>query len=150
MEQRIYINIREIYKQIIILLKPSLLDMHLKSNIISIYSCICTQNVIEKCIINMGNIPPLFNGNNLEPYFIFVVQVKIFEVSQKSKKDPCLVHVKIRNLISIVNFRQVKFPPWSQYSFEPDRYVGIKCLENYLSPICFLVKNHYAMEDVST
>ena len=36
-----------------------------KSNIMSIYSCISTQNVIEKCIINMWNIPPLFNVNNL-------------------------------------------------------------------------------------
>ena len=59
----------------------------------------------------MSNIPPLFNVNNLSNYFISVVQVKIFEVSQKSKKDPFLVHVKIRNLINIVNFRQVKFRP---------------------------------------
>ena len=59
----------------------------------------------------MSNIPPLFNVNNLSNYFISVVQVKIFEVSQKSKKDPFLVHVKIRNLINIVNFRQVKFWP---------------------------------------
>ena len=124
--------------------------MHLKSNSMSIYSCICTHNVIEKCIINMSNIPPLFNVNNLSNYFISVVQVKIFEVSQKSKKDPFLVHVKIRNLINIVNFRQVKFRPLWQYSFDSDRYAGIKCLENYLSPICFIVKNCYAMEDVST
>ena len=65
MEERIYINIREIYTQIIILLKPSLLDMHLKSNTMSIYSCICTHNVIEKCIFNMSNIPTLLNVNNL-------------------------------------------------------------------------------------
>ena len=59
----------------------------------------------------MSDIPPLFNVNNLSNYFISVVQVKIFEASQKSKKDPFLVHVKIRNLINIVNFRQVKFRP---------------------------------------
>ena len=52
----------------------------------------------------------------------------VFEVSQKFKKDPFLVHVKIKNLINIVNFRQVKLPPWSQHSFDSDRYVGIKCL----------------------
>ena len=56
---------REIYMQIIILLKPSLLDMHLKSNTMSIYSCICTHNVGEKCLFNMSNTPPLFNFNNL-------------------------------------------------------------------------------------
>ena len=127
MEERIYINIREIYTQIIILLKPSLLDMHLKSNTMSIYGCICTRNVGEKCIFNMSNIPPLFNFDDLKHNFIFVVQVKIFEVSQKSKKDPFLVHVKIRNLINIVNFRQVKFPRLWQYSFDSDRYVDIKC-----------------------
>ena len=78
MEERIYINIREIYTQIIILLKPALLDIHLKSNTMSIYSCICTHNVIEKCIFNMSNIPTLLNVNNLYHDFIFVVQVKIF------------------------------------------------------------------------
>ena len=65
MEQRIYINIRMIYQQIRTLLKSSLMDMHLKSNIMSIYSCICTHNVIEKCVFNMSNIPPWFNVNNL-------------------------------------------------------------------------------------
>ena len=118
MEERIYINIREIYTQIIILLK---------SNTMSIYSCICTHNVIEKCIFNKSNMPTLLNVNNLYHYFIFVVQVKIFKVSQKSKKYPFLVHVKIRNLINIVNFRQVKFPCLWQYFFHSARYVGIKC-----------------------
>ena len=98
----------------------------------------------------MSNIPPLFNVNNLSNYFTCVVQVKIFEVSQKSKKDPFLVHVKIRKLINTVNFIQVILLPLRQYSFDSDRYVGIKCLENYLSPICFIVKNRDAMEDVST
>ena len=79
MEERIYINIRErerqtdrqtdrqteIYMQIIILLKLSLLDMHLKGNTMSIYGCICTHNVGKNCIFNMPNIPPLFNFNNL-------------------------------------------------------------------------------------
>ena len=73
MEERIYIIIRdrerekerEIYTQIIILLKPSLLDMHLKSNTMSIYSCTCTHNLIEKCVFNMSNIPPWLNVNNL-------------------------------------------------------------------------------------
>ena len=65
MEQRIYINIRMIYQQIRTLLKSSLMDMHLKSNIMSIYSCICTHNVIEKCFFNMSNIPPWLNVNNL-------------------------------------------------------------------------------------
>ena len=65
MEQRIYINIGEIYTKIKTLLKPSLLDKHLKSNIMSIYSCICTYNVIEKCVFNMSNIPPWLNVNNL-------------------------------------------------------------------------------------
>ena len=85
MEERIYINIREIYTQIIILLKPSLLDMHLKSNTMSIYSCICTHIVSGKCMFNMLNIPPLFNFDNLQHNFLFVIQVKIFEVSRKSK-----------------------------------------------------------------
>ena len=150
MEQGIYIKIRELYTQIRTLLKPSLLEMHLKSNIMSIYSCICTHNVIEKCFFNMSNIAPWLNVNNLKHYFIFVVQVKIFEVSEKTTNDPFLVHVKIRNLINIVNFRQVKFPPLWQYSFDSDRHGGIKCLENYLSPNSFTVKNRYAMEDVST
>ena len=88
MEERKYINIREIYIQIIILLKPSLLDMRLKSNNMSIYSSICTHNVIEKCMFNMSNISPLLNVKNLSRYFIFVVQVKIFEASKKSKKVP--------------------------------------------------------------
>ena len=70
----------------------------------------CTHNVGDKCIFNMSIIPPLLNLNNLQHDFIFVVQLKMFELSQKSKKDPFLVHVKIRNLINIVNFRQVKFP----------------------------------------
>ena len=96
MEHRIYI---EISKQIIILLKPSLLDMHLKSNTMSIYSCICTHNVVEKCIFNMSNMPPLFALNNLQHNFIFLIQVKIFEASQKSKHDPFLVDAKIRNLV---------------------------------------------------
>ena len=65
MEEGMNVNIREIYTQIIILLKPALLDMHLKSNTMSIYSCICTHNVIEKCIFNKSNIPPLFNFINL-------------------------------------------------------------------------------------
>ena len=65
MEQGIYIKIREIYTQIRTLLKPSLLDTHLKSIIMSIYSCICTHNVIEKCFFNMSNIPPWLNVNNL-------------------------------------------------------------------------------------
>ena len=84
------VNIREIYTQKIILLKRALLDMHLKSNTMSIHSCICTHNVIEKCIFNKSNIPPFFNFSNLELYFIFIVEVKIFEVSQKSKKGPIL------------------------------------------------------------
>ena len=50
MEQGIYIKLSEIYTQIRTLLKPSLFDMHLKSNIMSIYSCICTHNVIEICV----------------------------------------------------------------------------------------------------
>ena len=65
MEEWIYINIREIYTQIWTLLKPLLLDMHLKSNIMSIKSCICTHNVIEKCVFNMSNISHLLNANNL-------------------------------------------------------------------------------------
>ena len=65
MEEGMNVNIREIYTQIIILLKSALLDMHLKSNTMSIYSCICTHNVIEKCIFNKSNIPLLFNFINL-------------------------------------------------------------------------------------
>ena len=67
MEQGIYIKIREIYTQIRTLLKPSLLDMHINSNIMSIYSCICTHNAIEKCfcVFNMSKIPPWRNVNNL-------------------------------------------------------------------------------------
>ena len=101
--------------------------MQLKSNTMPIFSCICTHNVGEKSIFNMSNIPPLFNFDDLKHDFIFVVQVKIFEVSQKSKKVSFLVHVKIRNLINIINFRQVKFPRLWQYSFHSARYVGIKC-----------------------
>ena len=84
MEGRIYINIRKgfIHR---FLLKPSLLDMHQKSNTMAMYSCICTHNVGEKCIFNMSNIPPLFNFKNLRHNFIYVIQVNIFEVSQKSK-----------------------------------------------------------------
>ena len=70
----------------------------------SIYSCICTLNVIEKSIFKITDIPPLFKFKNLSHYFIFIFQVKVFEVSQKSKKDRFLVHVKIRNLINIGNF----------------------------------------------
>ena len=33
----------------------------------------------------MSNIPPLFNFNNFQENFDFVIQVKIFKVSQKSK-----------------------------------------------------------------
>ena len=73
MEEQIYIIIRdrerekerEIDTQIMILLKPSLLDMYLKSNTMSIFSCICTHNVGKKCIFNMSNIPLLFIFNNL-------------------------------------------------------------------------------------
>ena len=65
MEQRIYIKLSEIYTEIRTLLKPSMFDMHLKSNIMSTYSCICTHNVIEICVFNMSNIPPLLNVNNL-------------------------------------------------------------------------------------
>ena len=65
MEQGINIKLSEIYTQIRTLLKPSMLDMLLKSNIMSIYSCIYTHNVIEKCVFNMSNIPPLLNVNNL-------------------------------------------------------------------------------------
>ena len=101
--------------------------MHLKGNTMSICSWICTHIVSEKCMFNMSNIPPLFIFNNLSLDFIFVVQLKIFEVSQKSKKYLFLVHVKIRNLINIVNFREVKFPRWWQYSFHSARYVGVKC-----------------------
>ena len=76
---------KEIYTQIIILLKPSLFDMHQKSNTMSMYNCICTHNVGEKCNLDMSNIPPLFNFNNLQHNFIFVIDVNIFEVSQKFK-----------------------------------------------------------------
>ena len=65
MEQGVYIKIREIYTQIRTLLKPSLLDKRLKSNIMSICSCICTHNVIEKCFLNISHMPPLLNVNNL-------------------------------------------------------------------------------------
>ena len=85
MEEQIYLNIREIYTQIIILLKPSWLYVHLKSNTMSLYSSICTHSVGGECIFNTSNIPPLFNFHNLWHYFIFAVHVKIFEVSQKSK-----------------------------------------------------------------
>ena len=104
--------------------------MHLKSNTMPIYNCISTQRVGEKCVFNMSNIPLLFNFNNLSNDFTFVVQVKIFEVSQKYQKYPLLVHVKITNLINIVNFRQVKFRSFSPYSFHSARYVGIKCFRN--------------------
>ena len=83
--------------------------MQLKSNTMPIFSCICTHNVGERCIFNMSNIPPLSNFNNLQQNFIFVIQVNTFEVSQKSKYGPFFVHVKIRNLINIVNYVQVKF-----------------------------------------
>ena len=133
MEDRIYINIGEIYTQTIILLK---------SNTMSICSSICTHNVIEKCIFNISNIPPLFDFKTLQHYFIFVVQVKVFEVSQKSKKDPFLVHVKIRNLINFANFRQVKLPPLSEYSFHSDRYVGIKCFRKlFLTNLLYCQKS---------
>ena len=53
MEERIYLNIKEIYTQTIILLKSSLLDVHLKSNTVFIYSYTCTHNAGEKWIFNM-------------------------------------------------------------------------------------------------
>ena len=59
--------------------------MHQKINTMSIHSFICTHNVGKKCIFDMSNIPPLFNFNNFQENFDFVIQVKIFKVSQKSK-----------------------------------------------------------------
>ena len=75
----------------------------------------------------MPNISLLFTLNNLQHNFIFLIQVKIFEVSLKSKYDPFLVDAKIRNFINMVNFRQIKFPRLWQYSFDSNRYVDIKC-----------------------
>ena len=57
MEEPIYLNIKEVHAQIIILLKPSLLDVHLKSNTMPLYSYICTHSIGEKWIFNMSNIP---------------------------------------------------------------------------------------------
>ena len=53
MEEGMYLNIKEIYTQIIILLKSSLLDVHLKSNAVFIYGYICTHSAGEKWIFKM-------------------------------------------------------------------------------------------------
>ena len=58
MEELISRNIKEVCAQIIILVKPPLLCVQLKSNTMSLYSCICTHSVGEKWIFNMSNIPP--------------------------------------------------------------------------------------------
>ena len=57
MEKRIYIIIRDRERERERDLyadnnftKTLMLDMHLKSNTMSIYSCICTHNVGEKCV----------------------------------------------------------------------------------------------------
>ena len=58
MEEPIYLNLKEIYAQIIILVKHTLLGVHLKSNAMSLYSYICTLSLGEKWIYKMSNIPP--------------------------------------------------------------------------------------------
>ena len=58
MEESIYRNIKEVCAQIIILVKHTLLGVHLESNAMSLYNYICTHSVGEKWIFNMSNIPP--------------------------------------------------------------------------------------------
>ena len=48
MEESIYRNIKEVCAQIIILVKPSLLGVQLKSNSMSLYNYIYTHSVREK------------------------------------------------------------------------------------------------------
>ena len=61
-----------------------------------------------------------------------------------------MVHVKTRNLNNKFNVRQVKFFPSDSALLTQGGMQELNVLENYLSPICFIVKNRYAMEDVST